>query len=87
MHWAKSAVAQVNKQLPEGSQHSACLNSEVFFVIAMEVRRRWTGLREKYRREKIYNSKLRRNGSATETQRWSSFEKMAFLDEVYVPRG
>lgn len=56
-------------------------------ILEIEVRRRWTGLREKYRREKIYNSKLRRSGTATETQRWSSFDKMSFLDQVYVPRG
>lgn len=51
------------------------------------MKRRWTGLREKYRREKIYNAKLRRDGAASEPQRWPSFDKMAFLDRVYIPRG
>lgn len=55
--------------------------------LEMDVKRRWTGLREKYRREKIYNSKLRRSGAPAEAQRWPSFEKMAFLDRVYIPRG
>lgn len=53
----------------------------------MDVKRRWTGLREKYRRERIYNAKLRRDGSGSESQRWTSFDKMTFLDRVYIPRG
>lgn len=53
----------------------------------MDVKRRWTGLREKYRRERIYNAKLRRDGSGSESQRWASFDKMTFLDRVYIPRG
>lgn len=54
----------------------------------LECKRRWTGLREKYRREKIFNFKQRRLGMAVDfTQRWRNYLNMVFLDQVYTPRG
>lgn len=60
-----------------------------FFVnVDYECKRRWTGLREKYRREKILNYKQRRLGQVVDlTQRWRNYMNMMFLDQVYTPRG
>lgn len=64
------------------------MNNFFFCFVEFECKRRWTGLREKYRREKIFNSKQRRLGQPMDfSQRWGSYEKMMFLDQVYTPRG
>lgn len=57
-------------------------------IVDLECKRRWTGLREKYRREKILNYKQRRLGQVVDlTQRWRNYMNMMFLDQVYTPRG
>lgn len=83
--WLRNVTAPVStKYITQQMWHQ--LKYEQQFA-ALDVRRRWTGLREKYRREKIYNTRMRRNGTPAEPHRWPSFDKMAFLDQVYVPRG
>lgn len=67
------------------------LTDGIFFLLRiadLECKRRWTGLREKYRREKILNYKQRRLGQVVDlTQRWRNYMNMMFLDQVYTPRG
>lgn len=68
--------------------HIAIKLTDGIFVIDLECKRRWTGLREKYRREKILNYKQRRLGQVVDiTQRWRNYVNMMFLDQVYTPRG
>lgn len=75
-------VLFMNRGIPSPTPHTPHIQTD------LECKRRWTGLREKYRREKILNYKQRRLGQVVDiTQRWRNYMNMMFLDQVYTPRG
>lgn len=79
IHWMAVCTLQL---------HIDCWNFFFLCRADLECKRRWTGLREKYRREKILNYKQRRLGQVVDiTQRWRNYMNMMFLDQVYTPRG